>query len=101
MKATIANSDLIQYRLKVLLLLRANKAKYPKFNEFYELTKNDGSIAITVISLTQIFDAHFYQNLTISTCASCVEEVTIQGEEEAQRVFDELLNEMKVSDTKH
>jgi hypothetical protein len=97
-----ASPDKVQYRMKVLIMLKENKDnKFPAFNEFYDSSKKEGTLFDAIAAFALVCDAHFTKNLTISTCANRVEEITIIGKKAAEDLFAQYLKEATASDTKH
>jgi hypothetical protein len=97
-----ASAEKVEYRLKVFTLLKENKDnKYPAFAEFYANSKKEGTLFDSMCALFMVCDRHFADNMTISTCANRVEEITIMGRKAAEDLFTQYLQDMSKDETIH
>lgn len=97
-----ASPERVEYRLKVFFLLKENKDnKYPAFADFYKTSKEAGTLTDALFAMFMICDRYFADNMTISTCANRVEEITLLARQHAERLFAQYLKDVTAGETKH
>lgn len=89
------NPDLVEYRLKVGLLLQRNPEKYPIVDEVIKIAEKIGTLPLIAMSMALAIDECFTANMPIAECARRVEEVASSARANALKQWDEIFGKSK------